>query len=46
MPALRSLEQQAVDLWLRRCLRQQHAAVLSEPVPDALLQLLKQREPA
>ena len=46
MPTTRPLGQQAIEVWLQRCLRQQHAAVLQEPVPETLLALLRQHEPA
>ena len=40
MPLSRPSEDQALDRWIRDCLREQHAAVLNEPMPDSLLRLL------
>lgn len=36
----RLLEEQSFDRWVRNSLRERYAAVLHEPVPDALLRLL------
>ena len=41
MPRSRPLDDVAVDRWLAASLRETHAAVLREPIPEALLQLLR-----
>ncbi len=45
MPSPRPVHDQAVDLWVRDSLRASHAAILQEPVPDALLKLLRDDGP-
>ncbi len=35
------LDEAAVDRWIERSLRERYAAALREPVPEALLKLLK-----
>ncbi len=41
MPVSRPLKTEAVELWLRQCLREQHAAIMREPLPDELVRLLQ-----
>ncbi len=41
MPVSRPLETEAVELWLRQCLREQHAAIMREPLPEGLVRMLQ-----
>ncbi len=41
MYSQRSREPEAIDRWMRLRLAQQYAEVLREPVPEALLKLLR-----
>ena len=36
----------AIDLWVRRSLREKFAASLREPLPEVLVQLLAANDPA
>ena len=42
MPIPRPPEDLALDRWIRDRLREQHSAILHEPLPDALLRLLRE----
>ncbi len=45
MPFTRSASDTAVERWLEVALRERHAAVWREPVPEALLKLLRDDVP-